>query len=453
MINKDIRITLPRPVRQIIQMLEEHGHEAYAVGGCVRDSILGKIPNDWDVTTSASPDEIKACLKKTIDTGIEHGTVTVRLYGESYEVTTYRIDGEYEDARHPKDVTFTKELKEDLMRRDFTVNAMAYHPQNGIVDLFGGMEDLFAGRICCVGSPLERFTEDALRMLRAIRFSSQLAFTIEDETYAAICSLAENIEKISMERIRTEIEKILVSQKPDGMRMVYETGLSAHVLPELDQMFATEQKSKHHLFSVGEHTMVVLANLPPDRILRLAGLFHDIAKPITKRTDHTGEDHFVGHPQVGVRMTREIMRRMKFDNASIDTVSRLVCYHDERPPAMPRNVRRLAGRIGPERMEDLFQLKEADIAGQSDYHKEEKLNKLAEYRRVFAIICEEDDCMSIKDLAIGGNDLIGLGIPKGPEIGEILKRLLSVVIDDPACNTKEELLRLAVGIHHSLRGE
>lgn len=427
----------------IIKTIEAHGHEAYAVGGCVRDCILGKTPNDWDITTSAKPQEIKSYFNRTIDTGIEHGTVTVRMRGESFEVTTYRIDGDYEDARHPKEVTFTRNLNDDLLRRDFTVNAMAYHPAKGLVDIFGGYDDLNHKIIRAVGNPVDRFTEDALRMLRAIRFAAQLDFTIEEKTYTAICLLSASLAKISQERIQTEIVKLLVSDHPERMRDVHRTGLSKSFFPEWDALFVTGQNSVHHCYDVGEHTIAVLTALPPERVLRLTGVFHDIAKPLTRRTDAKGRDHFAGHPQLGAQMTKEILRRMKFDNATIDTVSALVKYHDERPAPTKRNMRRLASRVGTDRMEQLFALKEADIAGQSEYERGHKQEMVQMMRREYSNVIADGEAVHISSLAINGKDLIDAGIPQGREIGKILKQLLKEVVDDPTRNNRQWLLERA----------
>lgn len=253
-------IQLPGQVKFIIDTLEEAGFEAYAVGGCVRDSIIGKEPQDWDITTIAKPEQVKALFRRTVDTGIAHGTVTVMLEKDGYEVTTYRIDGTYEDARHPKEVTFTPDLLEDLKRRDFTINAMAYHPQRGLVDAFGGIEDIQAGIIRCVGDPAERFAEDALRMLRAVRFAAQLGFTVEQQTRQAIADMAPLLGKVSAERIQVELVKLLVSGHPQEMRTLYETGVSAVILPEWDAMMETQQRNPHHAYTVGEHTLQVLTS-------------------------------------------------------------------------------------------------------------------------------------------------------------------------------------------------
>ena len=344
------KIVLPEDAKKFITKLEEAGFEAYAVGGCVRDSLLHKEPKDWDITTSATPMEVKGIFPATIDTGIKHGTVTVMLHRVGYEVTTYRVDGEYEDARHPKEVTFTRSLKEDLCRRDFTINAMAYSERSGVVDLFGGCEDLENKVIRCVGEPSERFSEDALRMMRAVRFSAALGFEIEEKTAESIKELAPTLVKVSAERIRTELEKTVVSPNPDRMRTACELGITGVVFPEFDRMMECEQNNRNHCYSVGEHTIHAMENSAEERILRLALLFHDVGKPLCKTTDEEGSDHFHGHPEVSEKLAHEIMRRLKYDNATISKVCRLCRWHDLRIEPRPKYLRRAINRLG----EDLF---------------------------------------------------------------------------------------------------
>lgn len=273
-------INIPQKAEQILHILNEAGYEAYVVGGCVRDSILDRVPGDWDITTSALPEQVKELFHRTVDTGIQHGTVTVMMGKEGFEVTTYRVDGEYHDGRHPDAVTFTRSLEEDLKRRDFTINAMAYHPEHGLVDLFGGMEDINGKIIRCVGDPVERFTEDALRMLRAVRFSAQLGFTVEENTKAALARMSGNLEHVSAERIQTELVKLLVSDHPDYLRTAWETGLTREFLPEFDACMETEQNTPHHCYNVGEHILKSLTEIENDRLLRITMLLHDIAKPV-----------------------------------------------------------------------------------------------------------------------------------------------------------------------------
>ena len=438
-----MKIEIPQGAAKVLKQLHNSGYEAFVVGGCVRDSLMGRIPSDWDITTSALPEEVKDCFSKTIDTGIEHGTVTVRMDGESYEVTTYRIDGKYEDSRHPKEVIFTPNLKEDLKRRDFTINAMAYNEKRGLVDLYGGARDLEDKVIRCVGNPVERFSEDALRMLRALRFSAQLDFSIDKDTFEAIQDLAPTLEKISAERIQVELVKLISSNHPERMREAYQSGLTGIFFPEWDAMMECDQKTQHHAYTVGEHTIKVMEQVPAVPKLRLAAMLHDVAKPVCKKTDDKGIDHFIGHPTLGGEMAKNILKRLKFDNDTISYVSTMACFHDERPEATPRNIRRLVSRVGVEMMPDLLVLKKADTMGQSEYQREEKLAYVEEVCRLWRDICEKDDAVSVKDLAINGNDLIELGMKKGPNLGEFLKECLEQVLDDPSKNNRDYLLEEA----------
>ena len=435
-----MQIRLPDKVKRIIRTLTAAGYEAYAVGGCVRDSVLGRTPNDWDITTSARPEEMKRLFARTVDTGIKHGTVTVLMSGEGFEVTTYRIDGVYEDARHPKDVTFTSSLEEDLRRRDFTINAMAYNDESGLVDLFGGMRDIELGVVRCVGDAEERFTEDALRMLRAVRFSAQLGYEIEEETGAAIRRLAPNLRYISAERIQAELVKLVTSAHPDDLRIAYETGITAQILPEFDLCMQTAQNNPHHCYSVGEHILHSLPAVPPDKVLRLGMLFHDIGKPQTRTVDENGITHNKGHAAVGEKMTREILRRLKFDNDTTDKVTKIVRFHDQEISPTDSGVRRAVNRMGEDIFPLLFYVKRADVSAQSDYLREEKLRKIAYIEELYQGICQRQECLNLRDLAVSGNDLIALGIPAGRQIGELLKELLELVLEEPARNTREELL-------------
>lgn len=435
-----MKIALPEKVKYIITTIQAAGFEAYAVGGCVRDSLLGRIPDDWDITTSAKPEQIKELFPRTIDTGIQHGTVTVMLQKEGFEVTTYRIDGKYEDSRHPKEVTFTANLTEDLKRRDFTINAMAYNETEGLIDIFDGKGDIERKLIRCVGEARERFKEDALRMMRAVRFSAQLGYGIEEDTKAAIKELAPTLKNISAERIQTELIKLVVSPHPDYLRIAYETGVTAVILPEFDKMMETEQKNPHHCYSVGEHTLCAMKSIKADKVLRLAMLFHDVGKPETLTVDEEGISHFYGHPEVGMEMTRQIMRRLKFDNDTLYKVTKLVRNHDYDISPTPKGMRRAVYKIGEDIMPMLFPVKQADMDAQSDYKREEKQQLLDELIKVYGKVLEEKDCVSLKTLAVTGSDLIAAGIKPGKEIGEILNRLLQLVIDHPEYNTKEYLM-------------
>lgn len=438
-----MQIQLPDKVHKIINTLEEAGYEAYAVGGCVRDSILGREPDDWDITSSARPEEIKRLFPRTIDTGIRHGTVTVMLDKEGFEVTTYRIDGDYEDSRHPKEVTFTANLAEDLKRRDFTINAMAYNESRGLVDLYGGLADMEAGIIRCVGDAKERFTEDALRMMRAVRFSAQLGYRIEEKTREAIKALAPNLRKISAERIQTELVKLVVSPHPDYLRIAYEMCITAQVLPEFDLCMETPQNNPHHCYNVGEHILHSMLAVRADKVLRLGMLFHDIGKPQTMTVDENGITHNRNHPVVGAEMTRKILRRLKFDNDTTDKVTKLVLYHDQEIGATQTGVRRAIHRMGENIFPLMFAVYRADISAQSDYKREEKLQKLSYIEGLYEEVCRQGDAVNLKDLAITGADLIALGMKPGREIGAVLQELLDIVLEDPTLNTPEQLLEIS----------
>lgn len=438
------KIVLPRKAAAVIGTLTAHGYEAYAVGGCVRDSLLGRTPQDWDITTSATPRQVKELFEHTVDTGIRHGTVTVMLGREGFEVTTYRIDGEYEDARRPKEVRFTSSLREDLRRRDFTINAMAYNEAEGLVDAFCGVEDLQRGVIRCVGNARERFTEDALRMLRAVRFAAQLDFSVEEETEEAVRALSGNIGKVSAERIRTELVKLLVSPHPEKLLLAYKTGLTGEFLPEFDRMMETPQNHPHHCYTVGEHTIRAVENIRADRVLRLAMLFHDVAKPQCRTAGKDGADHFYGHGQAGSEQTERILRRLKFDNDTTDRVCRLVRWHDDRPKLTGKDVRRAISRIGVAQYPGLFAVKRADILAQSAYRREEKLAYVDAYEELYREIVGQGQCLCLKDLAVSGRDLIeSAGMKPGRELGVILNHLLDVVLEEPEKNTRETLLALA----------
>ena len=482
-ISGNLKITIPPALSGLLGRLREAGHEAYAVGGCVRDALLGRTPEDWDVTTSARPEEVKALFRRTVDTGIRHGTVTVLMRERrqqdadvqekdgrqqkdaaqdkdaakperggdgrlvSYEVTTFRVDGDYRDGRHPESVSFAASLEEDLKRRDFTINAMAYSGETGLVDLYHGVEDLEKGLIRAVGDPEERFREDALRMLRAVRFSAQLGFGIEEKTAQAVKDLSGRLSMISAERIQTELKKIMACERPEGIRAAFELGLTAVFLPEFDLCMETDQNTPHHAYTVGEHTLKTLEALheiplsDPDRPeIALALLFHDIGKPGAKTTEQDGLDHFKGHASLGARMTAEILRRLKFDNKTISLTSKLVENHEFRTPLTDRAVRRLMARTGDENMDMLLKLRKCDILGQSDYLREEKLKGLWELREQVAKIRANRDALKISDLKIGGKELKEIGISEGPVFGQILKTLLEEVLAEPSLNERETLL-------------
>lgn len=398
-----MKIILPDDVKSIISRLISNGYEAYAVGGCVRDSIIRRVPGDWDITTSARPEEVKKLFKHAINTGIQHGTVTVMLHRTGYEVTTYRLDGEYEDGRHPKNVEFTKSLTEDLKRRDFTINAMAYNDDSGLVDEFDGRGDLQAGIIRCVGNPAERFGEDALRMLRAIRFSAQLGFEIERDTAAAIKELAPSIAKVSKERIHTEFGKILLSPHPEYMGRVYEYGLSSYTLPELDRI------------SERETALGLVAKVPAKLFFRYASLLYGL----------------------GADGVRNALKTLKLDNRTVDGAARLSGLHGMEPVCDETELRRLASRCGTDCFWDAleFEARYYEVTRQAALAE-----KIERERRIFKAITDRGDCLDTKNLAIDGAALIACGIEPGKDVGRLLKEALELVLEKPELNTKEQLL-------------
>ena len=449
-----MQIKLPDKVRLIINKLTDEGFEAYAVGGCVRDSLLGKEPNDWDITTSASPLQVKSLFRRTIDTGIQHGTVTVMFGNEGYEVTTYRVDGIYEDGRHPKQVTFTKSLEEDLKRRDFTINAMAYNDEAGLVDLFDGLKDMENRIIRAVGDPKERFNEDALRILRAVRFAAQLDYDIDEKTLEAVGELKQNLKLISAERIRMELQKLLTSKHPEKLLILYGSGVSKVILPEFDLMMETGQNTPHHMYSVGIHTIEALKNsvkyddeLSDNdiKLLRLTMLLHDCGKPEAKTVDEeTGRDHFKGHAFISEKIAADVLKRLKYDNDTMNKVRRLVKYHDHRRRLTEPRVRRTIVEISDELIPLWLIVRRCDICAQSMMEREEKLKDIDDFERMYLKIKERGDCLSIKELAVTGNDLIKAGVKPGPGLGEILEMLFEDVLDVPEHNTAEYLMSRVV---------
>ena len=442
-------IDLPGEVELIISELEKKGFEAWAVGGCIRDSVLNRKPGDWDITTNAKPAEVKSIFKRTVDTGIQHGTVTVLIKDKSFEVTTYRLDGKYEDSRHPSEVTFTTDLVEDLKRRDFTINAMAYNSRAGLVDAFGGVEDIKKRLIRAVGSPEERFKEDALRIMRAVRFSASLDFDIEEKTFEAIKKETGNLKKISAERIREELVKLIASSHPEKLLTLSECGITSVILPEFDRELATEQNNQHHQYSVGIHTIEAMKYSVTfddeltydDRVvLRLTMLLHDMGKPALKTTDEDGVDHFKGHSAESVRLAGDILKRLKFDNATINKVSRLVKYHDHRKESSPANVRRTIVAVGKDLMPLWFKVRRCDVMGQSTYIREEKLKEIDSFEKVYRQVLRDGDCLSIAELKLNGNDLMENGVPAGRKVGQTLSAMLDAVLEDPSLNTREGLL-------------
>lgn len=437
---ENFRIELPLDVENIIEELNKNGYEAYAVGGCIRDKILGRKPEDWDITTSALPKEVKNIFKRTVDTGIQHGTVTVLIGKKGYEVTTYRIDGEYEDSRRPKKVEFVSNLTEDLKRRDFTINAMAYNHAEGLIDKFGGKEDIENKIIRCVGKPKERFKEDALRILRAVRFSAQLSFSIDEHTKEAIHKMADRLKHISKERIQVEMDKLIMSENPGRIKEAYLLGIMEYVIPEFCIMMKTEQNSIFHDSNVGEHTIKVMESIKKDHYLRWAALLHDVGKPFVKTTDSEGRDHFYGHDEEGFQRAKKILRDLKFDNKTVDYVSRIVKHHNYKMGMSETSVRKSISVIGEDIYPYFLELRRADIDGKSSHAIIGSRENYEYICETYKLIMEKGDCLSLKDLSIKGHDLIEMGIKPGREMGEILNDLLNHVLENPSMNEKEMLL-------------
>ena len=437
-----LNISLPRAVEKAITCLENCGFQAYIVGGCVRNTLLELPVNDWDMTTSATPEEMKECFKsfRTIETGIQHGTLTVLIDGMPLEITTFRNDGEYLDNRHPVGVTFSRDIEEDLCRRDFTVNAMAYHPKRGLVDLFDGQADLTKKRISCVGDPEKRFYEDGLRILRALRFAAVLDFSIAPETADAVHTCRHLLKNIAAERIREEFCKLICGAGAVRILREYHDVIGVF-LPELERCVDFAQNSKYHCYDVFEHTLHALELAPSELVTRLAVLLHDIGKPLCYTEDENG-GHFKGHGDAGVEIVKDVMKRLRFDNKTAARVTILVDYHDREIPATEKSVKRLMNKMSDEDISILMEVKRCDrLAHAKDYC--ELSDALIEIPRIVEKLREENACLSLKDLKVGGEDLIAMGIPKGKEIGRILNALLEQVLDGELPNERKALMDAA----------
>lgn len=434
-------IILPKGVRYILKVLSTNGHEAYVVGGCIRDALIGLSPKDYDVTTSATPEEVMSIFKKTVPTGLKHGTVEVHTHDGAYDVTTYRMDGEYEAHRYPKNVIFVDDLVEDLRRRDITINAIAYNPEKGIIDPFNGTEDISGRIVRAVGNPILRFKEDALRILRAVRLSTTLNFNIEENTLQAMVETMEGLRFISEERIRDELNNILLSKNPArGIRMLFDLGIMKYILPEIMSMSGFLQHNPHHDKDVLGHTLEVLSNVPARLPVRLAALFHDSGKPGTFTVDEKGIGHFYGHEKVSRNIARNVLMRLKYDHKTIRKVETLVYYHmtstDMRNEV---KIKRFINKLGPDNLNDLIDLKIADFIGKPE-GSEEKLFEINGFRNRVQTIISRGDPRTIRDLAVNGKDILNLGVREGEDVGRILEALLEKVLKNPEDNTKEVLL-------------
>lgn len=440
----NLKIEIPSGANEIIHSLQNNGYEAFLVGGCVRDSILNRPIHDYDITTSATPDEMMEVFKdkRIIETGLQHGTITILIDGEAYECTTYRIDGNYSDSRRPDSVTFTRSLEEDLKRRDFTINAMAYNDEVGLIDPFNGMKDIKYHKIRCVGRAKDRFSEDALRILRAIRFASQLGFVLESDTDWNISKMYKNLENISIERINSEFCKIAASSGFCVQMVLYYEVFSLFI-PEIKDMFGFQQNNPCHMYDVWNHTVHALEYCESDDLVtRLAVFFHDIGKPHCYQDGEDGIRHFKGHGRVSADMTDKIMKRLRFDNDTREKVVELVYYHDATFEMGKKYVKRWLNKIGEEQFGRLLNVRRADIKAQADINQETRLQKIDNIEYILEEVLQDDECFSLKDLAVNGKDLITIGYKPGKEIGEVLNNLLDSVISGEYKNEKEKLLEI-----------
>lgn len=434
-------ILLPKEVEYVLNKLNNFGYDSYIVGGCVRDSILQRQPNDWDICTSALPDEMIEVFKEheVIPTGLKHGTITVLIDKMPIEITTFRIDGEYSDNRRPDRVEFTTDIVEDLSRRDFTINAMAYNPHTGLIDPFNGADDIQNKIIRCVGDPYNRFAEDALRVLRAIRFSCQLEFEIEPMTTLAIKKMYINLGYISQERITSELNKMLVC-KSFYRHLLEMPEVFSHIIPELSAGVGFHQLNPYHIYTVYDHIAYAVSYGEKDLVTKLALLFHDISKPHCGTYDSDGVAHYYGHGAVSAEMADKIMKRMKYDNDTREKVVELIKYHDATIEPKHKYIKKWLNRLGEEQFRRLLNVRTADILAQKTIPNDERFDRISMVLKLIDEILAAEECFTLKDLAINGKDLLVLGIPEGKQIGEILNVLLNMVIDDEIENNKDKLL-------------
>lgn len=459
---KETVILIPPAAESIIDKLEASGFQAFVVGGCVRDSIMGRTPDDWDICTDAKPEEMKEVFSgwRVIETGIKHGTLTILASSpesdvlgggiggggdpgsrEAFEVTTFRVDGDYSDNRHPDSVSFTGKIEEDLARRDFTVNAMAYSKKRGLADPFGGAEDIEKKIIRCVGDPETRFREDGLRIMRGVRFSSVLGFSIEEKTAEAILGLKSLLDNIASERIRVELDKLLCGRDAGRVLREYREVI-AQIIPEVRASFGFDQQTPYHVYDVWEHTVHAVENIEPEPTLRMAALLHDIGKP-EMFTVRDGRGHFYRHEKASREKANAIMRRLKYDNDSRRTVCRLIEYHGTVFRDSEKQVRKLLRDLGEENLRLLIKLELEDVKSQAPEFTEERVRRIGDFSRLVDKVIADEQCFSMKDLAVDGRDMIDMGIKQGPEIGTVLSSLLDKVLEGDLPNEKDILLQEA----------
>ena len=433
-------IKIPDEVRYIINTLEKSGYEAYAVGGSVRDAVLGKTPKDWDICTSALPEQAMKCFlgERVIETGLKHGTISLLQGSETYEITTFRADGIYTDNRRPDMVTYINDLKGDLSRRDFTINAMAYHPDKGVLDFFGGLPDINSKTIRCVGNPEKRFSEDALRIMRALRFSSVLDFSIDKVTSDAISGCRRLLHNIAAERLAAELNALIMGSRAGKVLLEY-AQVIGEIIPEINDMVGFEQNNPHHDLDVWKHTVKSVDNVPPELVLRLTMLFHDIGKPRCY-TEEDSLGHFHGHPNVSESMAKDILLRLRYDSDTIQTVTQLIIHHDAELIPNGAHIKRWLNKIGEKRLRQLIDIKRADAMAQSEQFRQAKLSNLEAAKLKVDEIISSQQCFTRKDLAVDGSDLIAAGVPAGTEVGRILGILLDMVIDEKIENDSQSLL-------------
>ncbi len=432
-------MTLPGSIEKALGRLDKAGHKGWLVGGCVRDAVMGVQPHDYDITTSALPEETIAAFEgyHVIETGIKHGTVTVVIEGEPVEITTFRVESEYLDNRHPSSVSFTRRVEDDLGRRDFTINAMAYRPQEGLLDLFGGREDICRGVIACVGNAEERFLEDGLRIMRALRFAARLGFSLEDETKRAVFSCRKLLRGISAERLFSELCGLLQGQYAWKIVLDYAPVLATFI-PELKDIIDFDQNSRYHCYDILEHTCRAMEHSPDDLTVRLALLLHDIGKPSAAFVGKDGYTHYHGHEPIGAQMANDILLRLRAPNRLRESVVRLIDMHDLTLVPDTKHARRLLSKLSFEEANLLLDVKTGDRMAHAEGYRD--LSKIHAMRELLAEMNSQEQCLSVRDLAIGGRDLMELGVPRGKQMGVLLEQMLGKVINEEIPNQKDALL-------------